>query len=134
MMINFLISLNQFPVLYIEISLSTVSASIGLLSLRMFLTTGNLNEYPVSYSGDSTISENAISRTIFGSTLISRPLVEISSSFILPVRYSSVASSRPVPTSAMLLKSSFSFLSTLFYVYLILISDEQLLTPNSVVR
>ena len=34
----------QFPVSYIESSLSTVSASIGLLSLRMFLTTGNLNE------------------------------------------------------------------------------------------
>lgn len=34
----------QFPVLYIESSLSTVSASIGLLSLRIFLTTGNLNE------------------------------------------------------------------------------------------
>ena len=55
-----------------EINLSTVSASIGPLSFLIFLTTGNLKEYPVSYSGDSTISENAISRTIFGAFAFSR--------------------------------------------------------------
>lgn len=59
-----------------EINLSTVSMSPSPLSFLTLLTTGNLKENPVSYSGLLTISEKPISKMILGSTVTLVPFSE----------------------------------------------------------